>query len=89
VPVNGSLSLVTAPMDVHPRVPLSIDFFKAGRNDKRLEPAFAWPFRLRGVFDDIGLYRVILEVIGDGIGQSICVEINWTGQWDQITGRQV
>jgi len=89
VPVHGAIYLIPNPIDVHPRIPMPIDFLKSGRSDNKLEFSMPWPFRLRGALDEQATYRFKIDVNGDGITETIQVEVDWTGKWDAITARQV
>jgi hypothetical protein len=89
VPINGSLPMLPSPIDVHPRVPIPVDFLKAGRYENKLGLSFEWPLRLLEAFDDIASYRMTFEVIGEGIAHSVAAEINWTGRWDKISGKEI
>src|SRR5215472_127416 len=88
IPLQGALSLTQSPIDVYPRIPATVDFLKAGQFDKRLKGTIPWPFRLDDVLNDNATYRFTIEVVGDDIAKNICVEIDWGGKWDGITGRE-
>jgi hypothetical protein len=88
IPLQGSLSLTPQPVDVYPRIPATVSFLKAGQYDNRLGGAISWPFRLDDVFNDNAIYRFTMEVVGDDIAKNICVEVDWGGEWDKITGRE-
>jgi hypothetical protein len=68
--------------------PLLWNFLKVGELDNILGGTIPWPFRLDGAFDDKATYRFTMEVVGDDIAKNICVEIDWAGKWDAITGRR-
>jgi hypothetical protein len=89
IPVAGGIPITQTPIDVHPRVPTSVDFLKSGRSDNKLEFSMAWPLRLLGALDDNATYRFTIEVNGDGITETIRVDIDWAGKWDTVTGHQV
>jgi hypothetical protein len=90
IPVHGPLNLTPTPIDVHPRIPMPIAFLKAGQFDNKLGfTVDGLPLRLRDTFDEQGTYRFTINVNGEGITETIRVEVDWTGKWDGITARQV
>jgi hypothetical protein len=88
IPLHGAIPLVPSPIVVYPRIPATIDFLKSGRYDNKLELSVSWSLRLRGALDDLGTYRFTIEVNGDGVTDTIRVEMNWNGSWESITGRR-
>jgi hypothetical protein len=69
---------------------MPIAFLKAGQFDNKLGfTVDGLPLRLRDTFDEQGTYRFTINVNGEGITETIRVEVDWTGKWDGITARQV
>ena len=44
---------------------------------------------MRGMFDDPATYRFTLQVNGDEITKEMRIDVNWSGQWNTISARQV
>ncbi len=87
IPIYGSLALLPHPIDVHPLVPVTVDFLKAGRDENILDAAFSLPFRLRGIFNDIANYKFTFTINAGGVSQTYQAEVDWNGHWDEIGGR--
>jgi hypothetical protein len=87
VPVYGFIQLNDDPRSVYPRVPTVLNFLKSGKADNTLDFAVPWPLRLGNAFKDHTTYRFTIEVNGDGVTETIRVEVDWTGQWDAIKAR--
>jgi hypothetical protein len=84
------VSLYDAPREVQPHVPFAVDFLACDSRDNKLTvPASAWPFALADAFVHSGAYRFTIVMTCGGISHSIRVEIDWRGQWDTISGRQI
>jgi|SRR6266496_1751998 len=77
------------PFDVLPDVPCAVDFLSCSTQNNKLALTGYCPLALRNVFDDIATYRCTIAVNADGVTEQIRVDIQWTGQWDKITGCQV
>jgi hypothetical protein len=78
------------PFDVLPGVPCTVDFLSSGNNIKpnKLTLTGESPLALRDVFDDVATYRFTIAVNAEGVTEQIRVDIEWSGQWDKITGCQ-
>jgi hypothetical protein len=87
VPISGALALTQTPFDVYPRVPATVDFLKCGQFDNRLGFSVPTPFRLENILDNHATYRFTIEVNGEGVSETRCVEVDWTGTWDGIVAR--
>jgi hypothetical protein len=85
--VFNAIALTQTPLDVYPRVPATVDFLKCGQFDNKLGFTVPTPFSLEGALDDNATYRFTIEVNGDGISETIEVEVDWTGKWDSIVAR--
>jgi hypothetical protein len=60
---------------------------KCGQFDNKLGFTVPTPFTLERALDDNATYRFTIEVNGDGISETIQVEVDWTGKWDSIVAR--
>jgi hypothetical protein len=89
IPLRGALPLTPRPVDVYPRVPTTVDFLSTGEFDNKLVGAIPWPFILDGALNDSATYKFTINVVGDDVATTICVEIDWAQRWDLITGRSV
>jgi hypothetical protein len=86
----NSHRLTRTPVDVPPRVPQVVDFLSSGERENKLSIAGETPLVLVGVLDEITTYRFTIMVVPqDCPDRSICVEINWGGKWNTISGREV
>jgi hypothetical protein len=88
IPVYGYISL-GAPGDAYPRVPTVMNVVRSSRTTGKLDFVQPAPLRLRDVFKDHATYRFTIEVSGDGVTETIRVDVDWTGKWDEIKARQV
>jgi hypothetical protein len=77
------------PVDVYPRIPRLLAFLRVTETDNKLLLTGAWPFLLEDIFDDHATHRFTIIVIGADVDHEILVEVDWAGQWNKITARQV
>lgn len=76
--------------DVFPRVPQTVDFLQAGESDNKLYLSGGASFALTNAFAENTTYRFTLNVVPQsGPDRAIIVEIDWRGEWNTISGRQV
>ncbi len=88
--LHGRVPLLSAPRIVYASIPSTIDFLKSGEHDNKFDCNLAQePFYMRGMFDDPATYRFTLQVNGDGITKEMRIDVNWSGQWNTISARQV
>jgi len=66
-----------------------IDFLMSGDWDNKLVATCHWPFILRDVFNDIATYRFTFVINGDGVSQTMKVDVGWNGKWDSITAAEL
>jgi hypothetical protein len=87
IPVYGYIKL-GEPGDGYPRVPMVINFVRTSKASGTLDFVQPSPLRLRDVFKDHATYRFTIEVSGDGVTETIRVDVDWNGKWDGIEARR-
>ena len=87
IPVYGYIKLGD-PGDAYPRVPTVMNVVRTRKSTGTLEFVQPGPLTLRDVFKDPATYRFTIEVSGDGVTETIRVEVDWNGKWDGITARR-
>lgn len=83
------IKLYETPRTVRPGVPSSIDFLVCDEITNKMTVPAEWPLALSNVFDEPTIYRFKIVVGNDDFSTSICVQIDWQGQWDTVSGEQV
>ncbi|GAM99088.1 hypothetical protein U91I_02728 [alpha proteobacterium U9-1i] len=76
----------------HPGIWAVVTFMRVSEADNKLSVHADWPHVLDKIFDLHGLYRATLVASSghnDGPPQSVMVEVNWSGDWEKLTWRQV
>jgi hypothetical protein len=61
-----------------------VDLLKVNDVDERLRFCGAWPLSLNNLFDEHGTYRLTIVVTGQGISESLPIDVEWNGNWDEI-----
>lgn len=74
--------------DVLPYAHRMIDFLRCNETDNILRPTAPWPFHLEHVFDEPATYRFQFAVEGDGVSETLTVDVHWTGVWNTIKAEQ-
>jgi hypothetical protein len=87
IPVYGHIKL-NDPGIVYPRVPSVLNVLRTSKTEGTLNFAAPWPLTLQDAFKDHGIYTITVEVNGDGVTETIKVEVVWNGKWDEIKARQ-
>jgi len=75
-------------MSVPYRVKRHIDIVRASKETNKLMLTAVWPLRLRGFFDDEATYRLDIVINGDGITESIVIDIFWDGAWNTLKAEE-
>ncbi len=83
------IKLYEAPRTVRPGVPSSIDFLVCDEISNKMAVPTEWPLALSDVFDEPTIYRFKIVVGNDDFSACICVQIDWQGHWDTVSGQQV
>lgn len=76
-------------VDIPHSIPRYVDVLKTTNERNKLEFTGPWPLTLRGIFDEQITYVLTIAVVGEDITTSTKLEVDWTGQWDTISVRQV
>jgi hypothetical protein len=88
--ITGSnVGLKDATPVFRPGVPSHIDFLVCDSRDNTMNVPTEWSYYLANAFDDPATYRFKIVVGNNDFSTDIRVEIDWRGQWDTVTGREV
>jgi hypothetical protein len=61
-----------------------VDLLKVSDVDQKLRFCGAWPLSLNNLFDEHGTYRLKIVVTGQAISESLRIDVEWNGKWDEI-----
>jgi hypothetical protein len=77
--------------DVKPGMPVHLDFLVVDSKHKKLRtaPGVAWPLVLESIFDIAKNLRFDIVVSGGACNERIRIEIDWTGDWTKLDGREI
>lgn len=73
---------------VLPNVTRTIDFMTCRHDNNLLLLDGSWPLTLRNAFVDRATYRLTICVNGDGVSETVKVDVNWAGSAQTITAFQ-